>query len=119
VVGEGNLLDLKFNGITPFVDAARIFGLAAGVSETATIRRLRAAGANWRMDEGEVAGWIDAFLYIQLLRLRLQHDQMESGQALSNKVDPDTLNNLDRRILKEAFRQGRRIQAVLEKYFQF
>ncbi|MBS4095318.1 MAG: CBS domain-containing protein [Sulfuricella sp.] len=119
VVGEGNKLDLKFNGITPFVDAARIFGLAAGSAETATIRRLRAAAENWHMEEGEVEGWVEAFLYIQLLRLRLQHEQSEAGQELSNKVDPDTLNNLDRRILKEAFRQGRRIQSVLEKYFQF
>jgi CBS domain-containing protein len=119
VVGEGNMLDLKFNGITPFVDAARILSLAAGVSETATIRRLRAAGENWHMETGEVEGWVEAFLYIQLLRLRLQHDQAERNEAMSNKVDPDTLNNLDRRILKEAFRQGRRIQSALEKYFQF
>jgi CBS domain-containing protein len=119
VVGEGNMLDLKFNGITPFVDAARIFSLAAGVAETATIRRLRAAGETWHMDTSEVEGWVEAFLYIQLLRLRLQHDQAERGDVMSNKVDPDTLNNLDRRILKEAFRQGRRIQSVLEKYFQF
>jgi CBS domain-containing protein len=118
-VGEGNMLDLKFNGITPFVDAARIFSLAAGVTETATIRRLRAAGETWHMDTSEVEGWVEAFFYIQLLRLRLQHDQVERGEVMSNKVDPDTLNNLDRSILKEAFRQGRRIQSVLEKYFQF
>lgn len=119
VMGEGHTLDLKFNGITPFVDAARIFGLAAGANETATIRRLRVAGETWRMESGEVEGWIEAFSYIQLLRLRLQHEQMEKNQPMSNKVDPDTLNNLDRRILKEAFRQGSRIQSVLEKYFQF
>ncbi|MFA7240881.1 MAG: DUF294 nucleotidyltransferase-like domain-containing protein [Sulfuricellaceae bacterium] len=119
VTGEGHTLDLKFNGITPFVDAARIFGLAVGVNETATIRRLRAAGENWHMDAGEVEGWVEAFLYIQLLRLRLQHSQAERNEPLGNKVDPDTLNHLDRRILKEAYRQGRRIQSVLEKYFQF
>lgn len=119
VMGEGHTLDLKFNGITPFVDAARIFGLAAGVNETATIRRLRAAGEIWHMEAGEVEGWVEAFLYIQLLRLRLQHGQAERSEPMSNKVDPDTLNNLDRRILKEAYRQGRDIQSVLERYFQF
>jgi CBS domain-containing protein len=33
--------------------------------------------------------------------------------ALSNKIDPDSLNDLDRRILKEAFRQARKLQTRL------
>ncbi len=118
-VVDGGTLDLKINGIAPFVDAARILALAAGSGETATIRRLRAACETWHMDATEVEGWIDAFLYIQLLRLRLQHEQCESGSELSNRVNPDKLNNLDRRILKETFRQARKLQAVLEKYFTF
>ena len=49
----------------------------------------------------------------------IQHEQDENGVALSNKIDPDSLNNLDRRILKEAFRQARKLQTTLGKYFQF
>ena len=41
VVGKEHTLDLKVNGVTPFVDAARIFSLAAGVTHTSTIQRLR------------------------------------------------------------------------------
>jgi CBS domain-containing protein len=119
VVGEEHTLDLKLNGITPFVDAARIFSLYAGVGETSTIRRLRASGAQWQIDPATLEAWIDAFLFIQLLRLRTQHEQDERNVALSNKIDPDSLNDLDRRILKEAFRQARKLQATLEKYFQF
>ncbi len=33
VLGKENTLDLKLNGITPFVDAARIFSLATGVNQ--------------------------------------------------------------------------------------
>jgi len=119
VVGEEHKLDLKLNGITPFVDAARIFSLYAGIGETSTIRRLRASGTQWQIDPATLEAWIDAFLFIQLLRLRTQHDQDERSVALSNKIDPDSLNDLDRRILKEAFRQARKLQATLEKYFQF
>lgn len=118
VVDDGTL-DLKLNGIAPFVDAARIFALAAGSGETATIHRLRAAGQSWNLKNAEVEGWVEAFLYIQLLRLRLQHEQRESGTEPSNRINPDQLNNLDRRILKEAFRQARKLQAALELYFMF
>jgi CBS domain-containing protein len=119
VVGEAHTLDLKLNGITPFVDAARIFSLYAGVAETSTIRRLRASGAQWQIAPATLDAWIDAFLFIQLLRLRIQHEQDQRGVALSNRIDPDSLNDLDRRILKEAFRQARKLQAALEKYFPF
>ena len=112
-------MDLKFNGITPFVDAARIYSLTAGLSETNTPRRLRGVCEQWRMEQKLIDAWIDAFFYIQLLRLRVHHQQREQGRPLSNRVDPDTLNDLDRRILKEAFRQARKLQALLERDFQF
>jgi CBS domain-containing protein len=118
-VVDGGTLDLKLNGVSPFVDAARIFSLAAGSGETSTIRRLRAACGAWNMNKGDVEGWVEAFLYLQLLRLRLQHEQCEAGGVLSNRVNPDSLNSLDRRILKEAFRQARKLQGVMEKYFSF
>jgi CBS domain-containing protein len=118
-VVNGGTLDLKINGISPFVDAARILSLAAGSEDTSTIHRLRSACEAWEMNKGDVEGWIDAFLYLQLLRLRLQHEQCEAGAELSNRVNPDNLNSLDRRILKEAFRQARKLQAVMEKYFAF
>jgi CBS domain-containing protein len=116
VLGKENKLDLKMNGITPFVDAARIFSLAAGVTQTNTIQRLRLSAAKMNMHESEIDAWIDALLFIQVLRLR-HHDEASaqgaSNDALDNKIDPEKLNELDRRILKEAFRQARKLQARL------
>ncbi|MBI4809699.1 MAG: CBS domain-containing protein [Nitrosomonadales bacterium] len=116
VVGKENKLDLKLNGITPFVDAARIFGLATGVTQTNTIQRLRASAARMNLHESEIDAWIDALLFIQVLRLR-HHDEASaqglSDDALDNLIDPEKLNELDRRILKEAFRQARKLQARL------
>jgi hypothetical protein len=34
-------------------------------------------------------------------------------------VDPDALNGLERRILKESLRQAKRLQDLMEKNFQF
>jgi CBS domain-containing protein len=113
VEGEGefaNTLDLKLNGTTPFVDAARVFALAHGVAASGTAARLRGAAAKMNIGEAEVEAWLSSFYFIQMLRLRGQHEEMEAGRTMDNRIDPDLLNDLDRRILKEAFRQARRIQ---------
>lgn len=106
-------LDLKLNGATPFVDAARIFALAAGSPQTNTAKRLRAAAPALNIPDSELADWNRAFHFLQLLRLRHQHGQQRAGQTPDNHLDPDTLNPLDRRILKEALRQARKVQARL------
>ena len=116
VVGKENMLDLKLNGITPFVDAARIFSLAAGVSPTNTIQRLRMSASKMNLHQSEIDAWVDALLFIQVLRLRRHDESLANGlsdDALDNRINPERLNELDRRILKEAFRQARKLQARL------
>jgi len=121
VLGKEHTLDLKINGITPFVDAARIFGLASGVKETNTVQRLRLSGTHLNVPVSEVDAWIDALLFIQVLRLR-HHDEVSahnpSAGELDNLIDPEKLNELDRRILKESFRQARKLQSKLALEFQ-
>jgi CBS domain-containing protein len=119
VVGKERTLNLKLNGITPFVDAARIFSLATGVTNTSTIGRLRQSAAALNVPAIEVDGWINAFLYIQMLRLRHHYEVQQAGSVeLDNLIDPESLNELDRRILKEAFRQARKVQAKLVQLYQ-
>lgn len=118
VTGEDHTVDLKLNGITPFVDAARIFSLAVGGSQTNTVERLREIAAPLHIQKQDIDAYCDAFLFIQLLRLRLHHEQNEQGKPLTNRVDPDTLNTLDRRILKEVFRQARKLQTKLGLDYQ-
>ena len=92
-------LDLKLLGARPFVDAARVLALAAGAPDTGTAARLRAA------NETTAA---DAFHYIQTLRLR----------AGGNRVRVSELNDIDRRVLKGAFRQAALLQERLRLEFQ-
>ncbi len=115
---KGNSLDLKLNGITPFVDAARIFSLAAGGRQTNTLLRLRESAQALHVSPQDTEAWCEAFLFIQLLRLRRHHEQCQRQEALSNNVDPDNFNNLDKRILKETFRQARKLQTQLALDYQ-
>ena len=106
-------IDLKVNGATLFIDAARVFALAAGVRETNTVRRLSGWAARVGVSAGEVDAWNEAFHFLQLLRLRHQQAQIGRGEAPDNHVDPYMLNRLDRRILKEALRLAKGLQTRL------
>ena len=108
-------LDLKVNGVTPFVDAARIFSLMAGVADTSTARRLRLAAGTMKVKPPQVDAWIEAFQFIQQLRLRQQAREAAGSGTSGNLLDPDELNELDRRILKESMRQARKLQQRLAR----
>jgi CBS domain-containing protein len=110
-------IDLKMSGSMPLTDGARIFALATGVLATGTIERLRQAGARMGIAEGDILSWCDAFDYLQLLRLRTQHRRAAGDlppSANPNLLPLASVSDLDRRILKEALRQVRKLQQRLE-----
>lgn len=125
-------IDLKLYGARPFIDAARILALAAGVSVSNTAERLRIAGPRVRMHEDEIGAMVDGFHFVQLLRLRSYEAALlqrpaaafansSHGAVLAphaNRIDPQHLNLLDRRILRESFRQARTLQSRLQMDFQ-
>ncbi len=118
VLDDDGTIDLKKAGARLFVDVARILALRAEVSSSSTVQRLRQAGTKMGMATEELAAMTDGFHFIQLLRLRSQHLDTEHDSAGDNKVRPDQLNELDRRILKEAFRQARKLQLRLKLDYQ-
>jgi CBS domain-containing protein len=125
-------IDLKKYGARPFIDAARIFALKHGVAASNTADRIRLSAAKMHMHEDEAAAIVDGFHFVQLLRLRNQEGGVPQAPAPlggyqadddapphhPNRIDPDQLNELDRRILKEALRQARKLQSRLELDFK-
>lgn len=111
-------IDLKKYGSRIFVDVARIYALAAGVYNTNSVQRLRLAAQRLNIRAEEINAVVEAMDFIQLLRLRHQHLEGEPGRQGDNLIDPDSLNELDRRILKESFRQARKIQTRLRLDYQ-
>ena len=105
-----NTIDLKAFGSRIFVDAARILALARGIPRTNTAERLRAAAEAGGLDPSGVGAIVDGFHFVHLLRLRNQLGE-DVSPAGANRVDPRRLNEIDRVVLKEAFRQARRLQS--------
>ena len=118
VVEDGGSIDLKKSGARLFVDVARILALRTGVDSSSTAQRLRQASTKMGVSADEVAAIVDGFHFVQLLRLRSQRLDTEHGAPGDNHVNPDSLNELDRNILKEAFRQARKLQTRLKLDYQ-
>lgn len=108
-------VDLKAHGTRPFVDAARIYALAAGLEQTNTSARLRLSGDRLGLPREEVESMVAAFHFVLLFRMR--HQQLAPGKD-PNRIDPESLNDIDRRILKAAFMQARMLQSRLALDFQ-
>ncbi len=116
--GEFNgTIDLKKSGARLFIDGARVLALATGVLHTSTAQRLRQAGLRLNMPAEEIAAISDGFFFLQALRLR---GQMAADVAAggTNRINPANLNEVDRRILKESFRQARKLQSRIALDYQ-
>ncbi|MGY8902996.1 MAG: DUF294 nucleotidyltransferase-like domain-containing protein [Burkholderiales bacterium] len=105
-------IDVKLQGTAIFVAVARVYALAQGLSATNTCERLEAAGRAFGLADAEYTAWSGAFEFLQLLRLRLQLEAHDPEQP--NTLPLATLNDIDRRILKEAFRFAKRLQQRLQ-----
>ncbi len=116
---EARSVDLKMNGTVLFSDAARIWAYAGGLTETNTSARFTQLVEIGRLPESDVRGWVPAFEFFQLLRLREQHRRVEgdSPDRNPNLVELARLSALDRRVINEAFRQARKLQQRLELDF--
>lgn len=112
-----NTIDLKLSGISLFVDAARVLGLAHGVTHSNTERRLRLAAERAGMKKPEVDAWVDAFHFMQSLRLRHQHGLTARGEPAHNRIDPYAFNQLDRKFFLEALRQAGLLQKCVAMSF--
>lgn len=115
---DKDTLDLKVQGLTPFVDAARVLALAHSIKAGNTLERLHALVALEVIEAQDGAAYEEAYHFIQQTRMQLHQQQAREGLPYSNRLAPDTLNLLDRRILREAFRQAVRLQTSLAVRYQ-
>lgn len=117
------MLDLKAQGTAIFVDSARLYALAHGVSALGTRARFEAVAPRMGVAAQESQAWVSAFEFLQRLRL-----QVQIGAAASTKdwhpgenpnlIDIGTLNDIDQRMLKETCKVARRLQQRLELDYQ-
>ena len=116
--GKNRALDLKRQGLAPFVESVRVFALANGVGAANTLERMDELARKGVFDAKDANAWKEAYSLIQAIRMRAHNEMLENKEPLTNYIDPDDLNPLDRRILRESFRQAQRLQQKLELAYQ-
>ena len=101
---QGDVLNLKTQGIAPIVDIARAHALANGILETNTLERLSRAADLGSISAESAADLRDCFEFIRDVRFRHQSRQAAAGQPATNKLAPANLSRFDRDHLRDAFK---------------
>jgi CBS domain-containing protein len=112
-----NRLDIKRQGLTPFVNFARVLALKFGVKETNTLARLKALMEGEQIQRELWSAASEAYELQMQQRLVHQLRQIEAGILPDNHIDPADLSDLERRMLKDAFTVIERLYGVLERMY--
>jgi CBS domain-containing protein len=112
-----NTLDIKRQGITPFVNFARVKALKHGIKETNTLARLNVLHAEGHIPLNLWQAACEAYELQMQLRLVHQLHQLDNGIIPDNRITPASLTELEKQMLKEAFSVIERMQALLKTEF--
>ena len=112
-----NALDIKRQGLTPYVNFARVLALSHGINETNTLARLKALHDSDFLSKELWGAANDAYELQMQQRLIHQLGQIEEGVLPDNHINPEQLSALERRMLKDAFAVIDRLYSVLDRKF--
>lgn len=96
-------LNLKLRGITPIVDCARIHCLAHNLTAVNTLERLQSLARHKAIAIADSRNLQDAWSVIMQIRIQQQAKQVSAAEPVSNYLNPDTLSQLERQQLRDAF----------------
>ncbi|NJN99926.1 MAG: histidine kinase, partial [Anaerolineales bacterium] len=109
--------DLKQRGTVPLIDLARFFALRYHLTETNTVARLEQIKDENDLPDDLLHELAQSFEFILNLRLQHQWEQIQTGQPLSNYINPKNLSSLDQASLRQVFKAIGQAQAVLHQAY--
>jgi CBS domain-containing protein len=110
-------IDIKRNGLRLIADAARIYALHAGLTETNTRERLKTLVHLGILNRDLIDSILAAF--DELLHLLIVHqiEQVEQGEIPDKFITPDLLSWQTRSVLRVSMRAIKRLQDQLQGQF--
>ncbi len=111
---DASSIDLKLSGTMPLVDGARLLALAHGISAYGTAERYEALMGRALIAKADCHAWVDAFEFLQSLRLKVQLEPGHpAGGRSANTLILDHLAGPDRDGLKKALGRIHELQQRL------
>ena len=110
-------IDIKRNGLRLIADAARIYALHAGLTETNTRERLKALVHLGILNRDLVESILAAFDELLHLLIAHQIEQVEQGEVPDKFITPDLLPWQTRSVLRVSMRAIKRLQDQLQGQF--
>lgn len=107
-------LDLKKGGLQPICALGRWFGVMLGDVQGGTVARLDRALDAQLVTQDERDSLVQAFTDIYTLLLEVEVQAIKANAKGTTYVDPQTLDTLTRRHLRESFRLTRSVQERIE-----
>ena len=107
-------LDLKKGGLQPICALGRWFGVKLGNVQGGTVTRLDRALEAKFITQDERDSLVQAFTDIYTLLLELEVQALKTNARGTTYVDPQSLDTLTRRHLRESFRLVRTVQDNVE-----
>lgn len=121
VAKDGEYLDsfnLRDSGITPVVNAARVMAMDKLVRRTNTLERLAIVTRQGLLKERFTADVHEAFSFISLLRIARYLERQGEADRSYDLVGADSLNSVQKKMLKESFQVINQLQDFMEKRYR-
>jgi CBS domain-containing protein len=115
--GAKGLINLKYRGTIPLVEAARLLALRHGVPATSTLGRLEWLRAKEKIDADQYDYLTGGLNHVTRLLLRQQLADFAAGQKVTNFVPKNSLSRRERDYLVDCFRAVRDLRGRLSSEF--
>ena len=112
-------INLKRRGTAPLADLIRVHALAVGSLSRNSFSRLDDVIKAGILPDKRGQELKYALEYLAMVRIRHQVEDVEEGHEIDNTIEPDTLSDIERRNLKEAFNVLNNSQRFLKYRYPF
>ena len=107
-----NELDIKKGGIFPIVHGIRALSMEKKIRKTNTVDRIKELHTLEMIDKEFSSELIESFNFLLTLRLKFRLEKIDAREPLDNYINPDTLNSLEKDLLRDSFK-------VVDKFKKF
>ncbi|WP_171017857.1 putative nucleotidyltransferase substrate binding domain-containing protein [Aliarcobacter thereius] len=113
-----NEIDIKRGGIFILVQGVRSLSIQNRVLNTNTIKRIQALKKLNVFDDENAKELITAFNFLNNLRLKISLEKLDKNENIDNFVNPNSLSNMEKDLLKDSFKIVNKLKKRLEHHFK-